>query len=242
MKRLSFRLDGLLSDRWPIVGIIARVPAGLEWPPNFWTTIRFFGAFWVILFFNISPVWGALCFAFCLYTDALDGLMARRCRPLTYAQRPKLWLDFFWWLYVFEIIKKKTYDNVGEWFDPLADKVFIITCFYYFGLLNEPLLNPILFYTVMIVELSSRGVIIPVVRKVFLKKHLYVKANKLGKAKFITESLVGLAIMFYYLLGIPALAVSANFLLLVAVTFSLGSVFGHLWPERFIKLKLLTPD
>lgn len=241
MKRLTFQLDSLLSGRWPILGIIAKVPASFSWPPNFWTAIRFFGVLWVILSFKLNPILGALCFAACLYTDALDGLMARS-QPVEYSKRPNLWLDFFWWLYVFDYISQKTYDETGEWFDPLADKVFIIACFCYFGLFVQPIIHPALFYLMMAVEFSGRGIIIPYVRKVVMKKPLYIKANKLGKAKFIMESLAGVSIMFCYLISWPWLIISANFLVIIGIVFSIGSISGHLWPERFIKMKLLAPD
>lgn len=240
MKRLNFQLDGLLSGCWPILGLFAKVPISLGLPPNVWTAIRFFGAIWVILCFKVNPILGALCFAVCLYTDALDGLMARS-QPSDYAQRPLIYLDPFFWIYSFDWISKETYDNIGKWFDPLADKVFIIPCFYYFGLFTMPLITPVLFYSVVAVELGSRFFIIPIVRIWMMKKPLYVKANKLGKAKFIIESSVGVAIMLCYLVNWPWLVGTANFLMFVAIFFSIGSMLGHLWPERFIKMKLLIP-
>jgi len=240
MKRWNFQLDGLLSGRWPILGVFAKVPISLGLPPNVWTAIRFFGAIWVVLCFKVHPILGALCFAVCLYTDALDGLMARS-QPTDYAQRPKLWMDIFFHLYAYDVINQKTYDETGKWFDPLADKVFIISCFYYFGLFTKPLIIPALFYLMMAVEFSGRGMIIPFIRKVIMKKPLYVKANKLGKAKFIVESSAGVAIMLCYLVNWSWLIPGANFLMIIGIGLSIGSIFGHLWPERFVKMKLLIP-
>ncbi len=241
MKDWSFQLEGLLSGRWPVFGALAKVPVSFGWPANFWTTIRFFGALWVILSFKINPLLGALCFVLCLYTDALDGLIAR-CQAIEYSRRPKLWLDFFWWLYVFDVIGKKTYDNIGKWFDPLADKVFIIACLYYFGLYVKDLINPTFFCLMVVVEFSGRGVIIPVVRKIIMRKPLYIKANKLGKAKFIVEALLGVIVMLCYLVDFPWLINGVVVLMLTAIVLSVGSISGHLWPEFFVKIKLLTPD
>lgn len=238
MKRLNFELDGF--DRWPILGTIVKVPISFGLPPNVWTAIRFFGAIWVILCFKVNPILGALCFGLCLYTDALDGLMARS-QPSDYGERPLICLDPFFYPFFLDWISKETYDNIGKWFDPLADKAFILTCFYYFGLLTKPLISPVLFYLLLAVEFSSRGIIIPFVRKVIMKKPLYIKANKLGKAKFIIESLVGVVIMLCYLVNWPWLIPGANALMIIGITLSIGSISGHLWPERFIKMKLLIP-
>lgn len=237
--KLSFSWDSLMKAPAPFRWLVS-VPVSFCWPANFWTTIRLFGLLVVIPLFSYNHYLGFLGFILCLYTDGLDGLMARYY-PDKSDTRINSWLDFFFWLYVFDFITEDQYDSVGKWFDPLADKIFIISAFFYFGLWLEPVISPWLFYTMAIIEISNRGVIIPLVRKVIMKKPLHIKANKLGKMKFISESLVGFLVMFYYLWPDTLWLSSLNILMFVAIALSVGSMLGHLYPERFIKLKLLKP-
>ncbi len=236
MKNLSFRLDGLLKSK-SVLGVFAKVPASFCWPPNFWTTIRLIGVLPVTLCMYFNHSLGFVCFVLLLYTDAIDGMTARETSPNT-----SWWLDPFFWLYTFALIKKERWRAAGEWYDPLADKIFISTCFFYFGLLAQPLINATIFYTMVAVELGNRGMIIPLVRKVIMKKPLYIKSNNLGKTKFFSEAIAGVIIMFYYVVDDKRLIEGANWLMIAAIILSIGSMLGHLWPERFIKLKLLIPD
>ena len=235
MRHLSFSFDNLFQHK-SVWGSVASLPVNLYWPANLWSTIRLFGLLPTAIVFNYDSNLGVICFLFILYTDGVDGAIARRQSPFTQWQ-----LDPFFWFYAFGLIKIEVWREVGKWYDPLADKVFIISSFYYFGLILEPIVSPILFYLMVIIEVSNRGFIVPFVRKVIMKKPLYIKANKLGKAKFISESVVGILIMSYHLLDDQLIVSLVDILMPVIVILSLGSMLGHLWPEKFIKLKLLKP-
>lgn|GEM_PF-2674671 len=220
------RLDHLLYDKSWLGELLVKIPASWDWPANFWSLLRFVGIFVVILLYRQDRWLGILAFGFFLYTDALDGVMARHQHRRVY-----LWLDIFFWLYVIGWIKREIWQKAGQWFDPLADKVFIISSLYYFGLVAKPILWPALFYLAAIVEIVSRLVIIPLIRGVIMKKSLVIKANKLGKAKFINEAIVGGLIMLAQVAPIDSALI--NGWLVVVIALSLGSMLGHIMPEKF---------
>jgi len=187
---------------------------------NVWTAFRVVpGPLAVIWLFNYSPLAGLVAFVSLALTDFIDGKVAR---------------------------ERGEASQGGAFWDATVDKIFVIPCFYYLGLMREPLLNPTLFWLMAVAETLGR-LLIYLVRK-WRRQPLNFEAKWYGKQKFNLQVVLVILLFVYYLIPIISwwtllhtvlLVVLLNVLLLVTTIFAWVSVASHIWnlPEpRFKKL------
>lgn len=237
MGRISLQMEALAD--LPVVGRLICLPAKLRWPPNLWTTLRLIGIIFVIPAFSLNYYLGLVCFCFMLLTDGIDGMLARKK-----GYQPIIFLDPLYWLYLLRVISLDIWLYSGRWYDALADKVFIISSFFYFGFVINPItiIDFQLFIIMIIIELSGRLIIIPFWRKVIRGKELYIPSNILGKAKFGIESIVGILVLLSCIINYSGLIEIIYYLMWLIISLSVGSIIGHVYPEKFMQLKLLNFD
>lgn len=163
-------------------------------PANTWTAFRALGIIIFIPTLNYGPYVAGLVFAFLLLTDFIDGKVARLHK--SYSQH---WLDPLWYLWRLGLISRQNWEKSGIWFDPMADKIFILSYFYYLGIVQSNLLPLWFWLSLAIIELSGRAVIIPIARSL-LCKSIILPANFWGKAKFVAEAILAVLIFLAYYL------------------------------------------
>ena len=180
-------------------------------PGNFWTSLRIIGPLPVILLIDWS-VWASLAaFLFFALTDFIDGKVARL---------------------------RGEDGGSGVWFDPTADKIFILVLFWWFSCWANNLFEPWLLYLLVAIELGGRLVIFLVWK--FQDKKIDsndIKAKWYGKAKFFLQILLGIGLFGYLIF--PALwwYDFFNSAMSVVLFFAAISVVSHIWeiPEPFKK-------
>ncbi len=139
-----------------------------KWLPNLLTSLRIF-LVPIFIFFLFSEYYHGKFIGFCIFiiasiTDAYDGKIARKHNLIT---------------------------KFGIFFDPLADKILILSAFYAF------MFFPILSNAVklwMIIIISFRDIFVTILRTIMQYKGITMITSKLGKAKtalqFITINLI----------------------------------------------------
>jgi phosphatidylglycerophosphate synthase len=177
---------GIGEDNAVIRGVVSLLAI---FPANAWTTLRLLGVYWLVTAYHQGFITVLMVFLLLLLTDFIDGKVARLRNNNLFE-----WLDPFWWLYKARIISYHAWTRVGKWYDPMVDKVFILGAFYYYGVVYLNILPAWIFWTLFVLELSGRLIIIPMARKK-LGKSLTVPANFWGKWKFFAEAMTGLMIL-----------------------------------------------
>lgn len=163
--------------------------------PNHLTVFRFCAVpvlFWLL--WEEKYVWGLVLFAVTVVTDALDGALART---------------------------RNQHTEWGESYDPLADKLLIITTC---AVLMTRFLNLYVFFAVTFIELLiiANGVFL----KIFKGKPIE-GAHTSGKIKMFFQS-VGTAGLFVYAITggvVPLAAISVVFY--IAIAFGIMSLFVY---------------
>ncbi len=178
-------------------------------PGNVWTAFRVIpGPAAVIWLFAYSPLASWLAFILLALTDFIDGKVAR---------------------------KRQEASQGGAFWDATVDKIFVIPCFYYLGLVQEQLLNPILFWIMAAAEVLGRLLIYVVWR--WQGRQADFRAKWYGKQKFYLQVVLLLLLYAYYLLPTIDWRALLNPLLLVVTIFAWVSVASHIWeiPEPKVK-------
>ncbi len=176
-------------------------------PANVWTAARIVAPIFIIPAYYWSSILSLILFALFAATDFIDGKVARH---------------------------RGQASNVGAWLDPLADKVFVVVCFYWFGLIARPILSVELFWLFTGVELGGR-VIVGIVWKIRRSK-IDVKAKWYGKIKFGLQIALGAWLLLTYIVSwTPKTLLDVCLALITLLT--AVSVASHIWniPEPFCK-------
>ncbi|MFN3698671.1 MAG: CDP-diacylglycerol--glycerol-3-phosphate 3-phosphatidyltransferase [Dictyoglomus sp.] len=112
--------------------------------PNFLTVLRIFLVFPIILFIKINPTLSSILFFIAIFTDYLDGEIARRYKKIS---------------------------DLGKFLDPLADKILVSSILVYFVWLRffSPwILILILFREFMVTGLRlgliQKGIVLPALK------------------------------------------------------------------------------
>lgn len=192
---------GGCQDENPIVRWL--IPKCAIFPGNFWTSLRIFGVVPVIWLFGWSPWASFIAFLFFAITDWIDGKVAR---------------------------ERKEANGVGVWFDPTADKIFIIPIFWWLGLYKSSLLNSWLFWLLVAVEAGGRLIILIFWKfqgKLITKDE--VKAKWWGKVKFGLQIALGVGLYGPWLAPAVWWQGFFNVMFLVIMVFAIISVASHIW-------------
>lgn len=182
-------------DRTIMKPFVAITPKFIS--PNIITVFRFICVPIVIYFLLIgSYKIGAIIFMVAAFSDAIDGALARTRSQIT---------DF------------------GKLFDPLADKLLIISVG---AIMMIKFLPAVIFITILFIEL------VIIAESLYYKysKHLVVQANVFGKIK-MTLQCVGLILIFinsiFYANSV--LILTASIILWLAIIFAIASlVYGRI--------------
>ena len=174
----------------------------IKWLPNFLTSIRILliPIFLYYLFadFNHGKVFALLIFILASITDALDGSIARKHNLIT---------------------------KFGIFFDPLADKLLVLSAFYAFMFTdltaNIAYGRPI--YLIMLILISFRDIIVTMLRTIMQYKGITMITSKLGKIKtslqFFTINLILIFLILrsYHILA-PSDSYDISLYLLMIIT------------------------
>jgi len=182
------KIKGLLEDNSYIKAIMSQFAI---FPANFWTLLRLAGVYWLISVYQQGGAAVFVVFLGLVITDFIDGKVARirQAHQITSFK----WLDPFWYAMKLRLMGSGTWHKTGSWFDPMVDKVFILSFFYYYGVILMPIMELWFFGALLFLEFSGRLLIIPLGRKL-LGKPIIVEANFWGKFKFGSECAAGFLI------------------------------------------------
>jgi phosphatidylglycerophosphate synthase len=170
------------------------------WPANFWTALRIIAPAPVIFLFSWSVAASLITWLLFAATDFLDGKVARF---------------------------RGEADGIGVWLDPLADKVFVFVCFWWFGCWANHFFSPWLFWLLVGIELGGRLLIAAVWR--LRRQRGDIKAKWWGKIKFSLEIALGACLFLACLAPANWWQLFFNAGLLVVTVFAAISVASHLW-------------
>lgn len=153
----------------------------------------------ILLYRNGQVAAAAIIFAVALYTDALDGVQARRLRQET---------------------------TIGKLLDPAADKVLIISLFFTVavGRISSAVITTLVALEITLVLLAA--VIGPLIRR-FTRVQPRLGANNAGKIKMTLES-IGVGILIFAPSGV-AVDTAAEIILWIAAVFAALSIALHLF-------------
>jgi CDP-diacylglycerol--glycerol-3-phosphate 3-phosphatidyltransferase len=190
-----------------------------KWIPNFLTSTRIFlvPVFLYFLFsdFNHGKLIAFITFIIASITDAYDGKIAR---------------------------KYNIESSFGVYFDPLADKLLVLSAFYGFTLL------PVLSSCVkiwMIILISFRDVLVTLMRTIMQYKGNIMITSKLGKLKtflqIITISFILIYLILYsYQFELPELIIKKYLFYLMIITTLITFYTGlHYIYYNYNKIKLI---
>ena len=147
----------------------------LRWLPNLLTSIRVLlvPIFLYCLFtdYNHGKFIALIIFLIAASTDAYDGIIARK----------------------YNLVSK-----FGIFFDPLADKILILSAFYAFMFI--PILSPMVKLW-MVVLISFRDVVITILRTILQYKGVTMITSKLGKLKTALQLITINVILIFLILN-----------------------------------------
>ena len=153
-----------------------------RWLPNLLTSIRVLlvPIFLYCLFtdYNHGKFIALIIFLIAAITDAYDGIIARK----------------------YNLVSK-----FGIFFDPLADKILILSAFYAFMFI--PILSPMVKLW-MVVLISFRDIVITILRTILQYKGITMITSKLGKLKTALQLITINVILIFlilnsYKVGVP---------------------------------------
>ena len=157
-----------------------------KWLPNLLTSSRILlvPVFLYFLFANFShgKLLALLFFVTAAITDAYDGKIARKHNVVT---------------------------KFGIFFDPLADKILILSAFYAF------MYFPVLSTTVklwMIILISFRDILVTLLRTIMQYKDITMITSKLGKIKTLFQLVTIHLILIFLILKSYSIAMPSNLL------------------------------
>lgn len=213
-------------------------------PANGWTLSRILSVGLIIFLYWRYPLGAAILFVFSLtISDWIDGLVARAIRYYNWTHT--IWhLDIFYLWYRLGLISKQKMQKSGNWFDPVADKIFVGLTFYYFGLHLFPLIRGSLFWSLAAIEIVGFAIVGALAY--FWQWPIATKASYVGKMKYILECVAGMLLLACYVyrgdlnnfVVVFILVSYLNFFFALVLPFSLVSVFSHIFPKFFRKWHL----
>lgn len=197
------------QDQQPSVCRLVKICA--VFPGNVWTASRIIGILPVIWLFAWSAWASFIAFLFFAWTDWIDGKVARRLKEA---------------------------EGFGVWFDPTADKIFVLVLFWWLGYYQNNIFTPWMLWLLVIVEAGGRLLILIVWKAQGKKVNIEdVKAKGWGKVKLGLQIVLGVGLYGPFLAPAVWWQDFFNVMFWVIMVFAVISVASHIWeiPEPFHK-------